>query len=136
MVQQEEREKPQHRISWSQVWQSHAATSSEDHLFCFRSPSNESVTSPPAKGSKKEGKTGIVTGSLKISVTGLQSDKQGQGAAFCGTDLDIPYIEDATDSRTQKVNTCLLFGSSYSSPTPITGAGYHQACGPEEVEPG
>jgi len=68
-----------------------------------RSPSNESVTSPPAKGSKKEGKTGIVTGSLKISVTGLQSDKQGQGAAFCGTDLDIPYIEDATDSRTQKV---------------------------------
>ena len=74
-----------------------------DIYLCFRSPSNESVTSPPAKGSKKEGKSGIVTGSLKINVTGLQSDKQGQGA-FCGTELDIPYIEDTSDTRTVKVN--------------------------------
>ena len=61
------------------------------------------MTSPPAKGSKKDGKSGIVTGSLKINVTGLQSDKQGQGPAFHGTELDIPYIEDASDTRPTKV---------------------------------
>jgi len=71
----------------------------------LRSPSNESVTSPPAKGSKKDGKSGIVTGSLKINVTGLQSDKQGQGPAFHGTELDIPYIEDASDTRPTKMHT-------------------------------
>lgn len=76
--------------------------------FNNRSPSNESVTSPPAKGSKKDGKSGIITGSLKINVQGLQSDKQNQGTAFHGAELDIPYIEDASDSRPSKVNNLII----------------------------
>ena len=66
-----------------------------------RSGSNESVSAPPAKGSKREagrGGQGIVTGSLRINVSGLQGDKQG-------TDLDIPYIEDTSASK-PKVIKC------------------------------
>ena len=61
------------------------------------------MTSPPAKGCKKDGKSGIVTGSLKINVAGLQPDKQGQAPAFHGTDLDIPYIEDTSETKPSKV---------------------------------
>ena len=69
-----------------------------------RSPSSESVSSPPGKGAKKDGKIaltegseltlsrppggGVVTGSLRINVSGLQ-DKE----------LDIPYIEDTSASK-------------------------------------
>ena len=66
-----------------------------------RSGSNESVSSPPAKGSKREpgrGGQGIVTGSLRINVSGLQGDKQG-------TDLDIPYIEDTSASKPKVIHS-------------------------------
>ena len=71
-----------------------------------RSGSNESVSAPPAKGTKREagrGGQGIVTGSLRINVSGLQGDKQG-------TDLDIPYIEDTSASK-PKVIMGLIVGS-------------------------
>ena len=70
----------------------------------LRSPSSESVSSPPGKGPKKDGKLtwpagtpvltlcppggGVVTGSLRINVSGLQ-DKE----------LDIPYIEDTSATK-------------------------------------
>ena len=72
----------------------------------LRSGSNESVSSPPAKGSKKsDSNKGIVTGSLRINVSGLSSDKPGllQG----GTEVDIPYIEDTSNTK-PKVSTLLL----------------------------
>ena len=71
----------------------------------MRSGSNESVSSPPAKGVKKDGggsgggKTGagVVTGSLRINVSGLQSDKPG--SIQTGTEVDIPYIEDTSATK-------------------------------------
>ena len=66
-----------------------------------RSGSNESVSAPPAKGSKREagrGGQGIVTGSLRINVSGQ------------GTDLDIPYIEDTSASK-PKVIKCSVVES-------------------------
>ena len=63
------------------------------------------MSSPPAKGVKKEGggsgggKTGagVVTGSLRINVSGLQSDKPG--SIQTGTEVDIPYIEDTSATK-------------------------------------
>ena len=63
----------------------------------MRSGSNESVSSPPAKGSKKDGgKTGggIVTGSLRINVSGMGGKNVGEGP-----ELDIPYIEDTSTTK-------------------------------------
>ena len=58
-----------------------------------RSPSTDS-TSPPAKGSKKEGRGGgVVTGSLRISVPGGVQ----HSSTPLQTELDIPYIEDTRE---------------------------------------
>ena len=62
-----------------------------------RSGSNESVSSPPAKGSKKDGGksgSGIVTGSLRINVSGMGGKNVGEGP-----ELDIPYIEDTSTTK-------------------------------------
>ena len=64
-----------------------------------RSGSNESVSSPPAKGSKKDGSksgSGIVTGSLRINVSGMGGKNVGDPA---GPELDIPYIEDTSTTK-------------------------------------
>ena len=56
------------------------------------------MSSPPAKGIKKEGgKAGVVTGSLRINVSGLQSDKPG--VLQPGPEVDIPYIEDTSATK-------------------------------------
>ena len=65
-----------------------------------RSGSNESVSSPPAKGVKKNpDKSGVVTGSLRINVSGLSGSGQEKAGLQSGPELDIPYIEDTSASK-------------------------------------
>ena len=61
----------------------------------MRSGSNESVSSAPgpAKGAKKD--KGVVTGSLRINMAGLATDKQ---------EVEVPYIEDTSSTKPKVVS--------------------------------
>ncbi len=71
-------------------------------VLFFRTPSSESVIMPPARGSQCD-KQGIVTGTLKINVTGLQG--QGGQAGQSDAGGQEPCEE---EERRQKVKDYML----------------------------